>query len=253
MNVSKNAKTSVKATYLLIALTAAGLLWQLVMPQDIIKFYVLSRENFVSAAYVLLTYGFLHSGLSHFGVNMLSLFIQGKILEKNVGSMRMAAVYLFGILGGGASYLIFNPENTVIGASAATSAVMAANIAIAPGRSLVDEIPLLRRFPLPGLRSFLNVSLWAAVSILVNIQMTFEGAGSTATIAHLGGMLSGLVSVFVLSDKATKKGLFITAGLITALVGVSILEPGATLSYISLAALVILTMLVRRSRRFHSV
>lgn len=251
--MTEKTSISTKITFFLIISTFAAFLWQLAVPIEVTEQYVLSRSSLINTGYTLITYAFLHGGPSHFGGNMLSLFLQGKILEKNIGSLRTAAVYVSGIIGGGLTYVLFNPDTTVIGASAATSAIMAANIAIAPGRSLLDEIPVLRRLPIPGLRSILNVSLWAAIAILVNIQMTFEGAEGVATLGHLGGMTVGVLSVFIFSDRASKKGLITTAGFALALVGMTKFEPGADLSYISLGVLILLTMIVRRTRSSRSV
>lgn len=242
-------KTSVWATYLLILVTLASFFSQLSLGVEGVKELVLSRQNFFSTGYVLLSYGFLHTGLSHLTGNMLSLFVQGKILERTVGNLKMASIYLLGITGGGFAYLVFNPSNTVIGASAATSAIMAANMAVSPGRSLVDEIPILRRFPLPGLRSILNVSLWAAVAILVNIQLAVEGSGSTAVIAHLGGIMTGVVAVFLLTEKGTKKGLLTTSGFAASLSTVVLVKPESVVWKIALLGIFLLIIAVRRTRK----
>lgn len=242
-------KTSVWATYLLILVTLTGFLFEISVGIERVKQLVLSRENFFSTGYVILSYGFLHSGLSHLTGNMVSLFVQGKILERTVGSLKMTFIYLLGIIGGGVAYLIFNPSTTVAGASAATSAIMAANMAVSPGRSLVDEIPLLRRFPLPGLRSILNVSFWAAVAILVNIQLAVEGSGSTAVVAHLGGIMTGVASVFLFTNKGTKKGLLTTAGFAAALSTVALVNPESVVWKMALLGIFLLIIAVRRTRK----
>lgn len=247
--MADDQKTLPRATYTLLVATFLVLVWQIFASMEVKQGLVLSQENFWETGYVLITYGFLHSGPSHFTGNMVSLFVQGKILERSIGSLKMPAVYLAGITGGGLAWLAFNPASTVVGASAATSAVMGANMAISPGRSLVDEIPVLRRFPLPGLRSLLNVSLWAAVAILVNLQMTFEGAGSTATLAHLGGIVSGVAAVFFLSNKATRKGLLTTAGFAATLSGIYLVNPESVLWKIAVLGILLLTVLVRRTRK----
>lgn len=247
--MSAEQKASVKATSLLAALTVAGFIVELGIGIEAARKFVLSRSNILSTGYVIVTYAFLHSGFGHLGGNLLSLLVQGKLLERTVGSGRMALIYVTGIVGGGISWLAFNSGVTVSGASAATSAIMAANMVISPGRSLVDEIPIVRKFPLPVLRSVMNVSLWTAVAILVNIQLTIETGSSSATFAHLGGIVTGIATVFLLTDKGTKKGLIATAGFAAALSAVTLVSPDSIIWKLALLGIILLVIIVRRTRK----
>ncbi|MFB6144134.1 MAG: rhomboid family intramembrane serine protease [Candidatus Nanohaloarchaea archaeon] len=241
-------KTSVKATYILLAATIIGFVIEIGIGIEAAREYVLSRKNLLESGYVLVTYGFLHSGFTHLAGNLASLFLQGKLLEKTVGSVKMAAIYLGGMIGGGVTWLIFNAGVTVSGASAATSAVMAANMVISPGKSLIDEVPLIRDLPLPGLRGLFNVSLWSAVAILVNIELALEGT-SAATLAHLGGMAAGTSSVFLFTEKASYRGIAATSGFAVALSTLVLAAPGSLLWTASIAAVALLILAVRRTRK----
>ena len=48
----------------------------------------------------LITSGFLHIGVIHLVVNMLSLYLIGPTLERFVGRLRFLVIYLVSMLGG---------------------------------------------------------------------------------------------------------------------------------------------------------
>ena len=67
----------------------------------------------------IVTGGFLHAGLLHIGFNMYALWIFGPTLEKGVGTVRFALIYLAGLLGGTLAVLLFNYNQSTLGASGA--------------------------------------------------------------------------------------------------------------------------------------
>ncbi len=67
----------------------------------------------------IITGGFLHAGLLHIAFNMYALWIFGPTLEKGVGSVRFALIYLSGLLGGSLAVLLFDFNQSTLGASGA--------------------------------------------------------------------------------------------------------------------------------------
>ena len=67
----------------------------------------------------LVTSGFLHADLFHIGLNMYALYLFGPAVERSVGALRMALIYLGGLLGGAAAVMLFNFGAPTLGASGA--------------------------------------------------------------------------------------------------------------------------------------
>ena len=68
---------------------------------------------------LLITYGYLHFGLIHFGFNMLVLSRVGPMLEDEIGGPRYFTLYTTALIGGGLlRYVVSGPINmVVVGAS----------------------------------------------------------------------------------------------------------------------------------------
>lgn len=118
----------------------------------------------------LLGGAFLHYGLTHLAVNMLSLYILGRDLEKYLGSLQYAAVYVLSAIGGSVAVLLFGaPFGAVAGASGAIFGLLGAT-----GVALYQRKANLR-------------SLFAM--LLINLFISFLPGISLA--AHAGGFVVG--------------------------------------------------------------
>ncbi|HZZ50722.1 MAG TPA: rhomboid family intramembrane serine protease, partial [Pseudonocardia sp.] len=79
----------------------------------------------------LVTSGFLHFGLIHLAVNMWSLWVIGKDLERLLGRRRFLMVYFGSLLGGAVIALLFSPANyQIAGASGAVFGLMGGLVAV---------------------------------------------------------------------------------------------------------------------------
>ncbi len=121
--------------------------------------------------YRLFTAAFLHGGVSHLAVNMLSLYVVGTQVERLLGTGRYLVVYLAAALGGSvASYAFQGPAAAGLGASGAIFGIFGALLV------LVRRLQLDIR-PLVGMMA-LNVALPFFVR---NIDWR----------AHVGGLIVG--------------------------------------------------------------
>ncbi len=121
----------------------------------------------------LLTSGFLHGGVLHIAMNMLSLYLIGIGLERVLGSGRFAAVYLLSLLGGSvAVYLLTEPDSLTVGASGAIFGLLGALLVLYKKLRL----DLRQLLVILALNAFITVSV-------PNISWQ----------AHLGGFLVGAV------------------------------------------------------------
>jgi len=121
----------------------------------------------------LITAAFLHYGPLHLGLNMLSLYFAGSILEQVVGRWRFLLVYLVSGLAGSAGALLITPNSPTAGASGAIFGVL--------GALLVLE----RR---GVIHSGGQILMW----IILNLVLTFSIAGISIG-GHIGGLVAGMV------------------------------------------------------------
>ncbi len=127
---------------------------------------------------------FLHANPIHLGMNCLVLFFAGRLLERIVGTMWFAVVYLSAGLGGALGSLQINPPNMVtVGASGALMGVVAA-LGVCS-----------YHFPHGPLRSSMRAM---ALNVLIpSLLPVFNAATIGATrvdiAAHVGGAVTGAI------------------------------------------------------------
>ena len=126
----------------------------------------------------IVTGAFLHGGLVHLGVNMVSLWVLGSFIESALGSWRMLLVYFFSLVvsGLGVVYLHGDPTVATVGASGAIFGLFGALFAIGfklgkPGMDLVRA----------------NVGI-----LVLNLIITFT-VPAIAWQAHVAGLLGGFL------------------------------------------------------------
>jgi len=134
----------------------------------------------------LLTYGFLHGGLTHLLFNMLGVYMFGGPLEQVVGPRRYLAYYLVCVLAAGITQLLVtsatgSPYPTV-GASGGVFGLLLAYAIYFPRNKVFF---LLLPVPIPA-RIF--VVIYAVVELVFGVTGTQEGV---AHFAHLGGLAGG--------------------------------------------------------------
>lgn len=138
----------------------------------------------------LITYGFLHAGLFHIGVNMFALWMFGVQLENLWGSRPFAFYYFFCLIGAGLiQLLVVTLSGSIyptIGASGAIFGVLLAFGMMFPNQTIVLLIP-----PIP-LKAKYFVVLYGAFTLWAGVTGSFSGV---AHFAHLGGMFFGLVLI----------------------------------------------------------
>jgi membrane associated rhomboid family serine protease len=122
----------------------------------------------------ILTGGFLHDGIFHIAVNMLSLYFVGSALEPAIGRFNFAAIYFASLLAGSFGALLFQPDVPTVGASGAIFGIFGALIVVAYHRG----IPIWQS----GLGMVLVLNLVFSV--------TFSGI---SVGGHLGGLVAGVI------------------------------------------------------------
>ena len=150
--------------------------------------------------YQFITYQFMHGGWWHLFFNMWSLMIFGNAVEQQVGTKRFVWYYL--LCGIGAALVnqamswmgIISPAQ-LVGASGAIYGVMAAAAFFFPNAKLfIIPIP----FPI-------KLKYLVGFYTLVEMYLGITSIDGVAHFAHLGGILAGLIILFIWKSQAKQQ------------------------------------------------
>lgn len=133
-----------------------------------------------SQSWRLLAAMFVHIGLQHFVLNMVTLYFIGRIAEDLFGSKAFLVLYILSGLMGNLFVMTFSPEVVAAGASTALFGIFGA----------IASLRFIARSPYIQYLSQSYTSL-----ILVNIFFSFMPGISLA--GHLGGLVGGGILAFV--------------------------------------------------------
>lgn len=198
------------AIYLVLSIVAViATLFGLNVPvRFFVNFFELpaSLHQLLSHPWSLLSYMFLHAGLTHILWNMVALYYFGKIFLSFYSTRHFIGVYLFGGIMGGIFYVAaynllpyFSGEADgayLVGASAAVLAVVMA----AAMRNPSYRINLF----LFGTMRLITVAI---VTVLASLLLT-TSSNAGGNIAHLGGAFAGWAFAYMLN-----KGWDLTKGI----------------------------------------
>ncbi|MCK5624473.1 rhomboid family intramembrane serine protease [Candidatus Pacearchaeota archaeon] len=168
-----------------------------------IDFIALQPANIFAGQYIwtFLTSMFMHGGIFHLFVNMLSLFFIGSLVEKVLGQKRYLLFYLISGLIAGLAFVLLSLISPTdfsayaVGASGALFGLVGLLVLLTPNLPvyvMFIPIPIKMKYAAPGLL----IVLWI-ISATANI-----GIGNTA---HLGGLLCGLAYGIYLRTKYPNK------------------------------------------------
>lgn len=134
----------------------------------------------------LITYGYLHLGLIHFGFNMLVLSQVGPMLENEIGRSRFFCLYTLCIIGGGVARLYVSGPviMLVVGASGGLFGLIGFGVAFAHLRGGPEGYDL-RHF-------FLR---WAVLGFI------FGFIAHADNVAHFGGFVVGAALGWVMGSE----------------------------------------------------
>ena len=186
-------------TYTLIAISVLVFVAQ-TFGGDLVTFWLRMDPSIVdSKPFSPLTSIFAHGGILHLGLNMLSLFFIGPILENALGRWRYLALYLIAGLGGSAAVSLLGYETAAVGASGSIFGLLAALVVLQ--RGIGGDVRQL------------------LVILGLNLVIGFFAA-SISWQAHVGGIAAGAAVGLVLlrtrnvRQRGTQIGLLIGIGAI---------------------------------------
>lgn len=144
-------------------------------------------QMFPSQAWRLVTAIFVHIGLEHFAMNMLTLYFIGRQAESIFGSLKFLLLYLLSGIMGNLFVFVFTPNSVAAGASSALFGVLGSIIML---RYAVRN-PYIKTLG----QSYLS---FLVVNLLFSLMPGISLAG------HLGGAGGGALCAVILSVKGER-------------------------------------------------
>lgn len=140
----------------------------------------------------LLSYAFLHGSWLHLAGNMLFLWVFGDNVEDAMGHVKFLIFFVLCGIAGGLAYAVMTPDPSapLVGASGATSGVVAAYLMLHPKVKVWVLVTLLIKFPF-------QLPAWIVLGAYVvwNVFMVLgdTAVSQTAWWAHIGGLVAGAI------------------------------------------------------------
>ncbi len=134
----------------------------------------------------VVSYMFLHGGLSHIFFNLFALWMFGQSIENYWGTRRFTWYYFLTGIGAAICQLLVSSGAPTVGASGAVYGILLAFGMMFPNRPI-----MLLFFPFP-IKAKYFVAGFGAIELISGITRTDSGV---AHFAHLGGMVVGFILI----------------------------------------------------------
>ena len=194
------------ATLLLGAILLASLVGLFAAPSVIERslfrpFWLVARREYST----LITSGFVHADLGHLFFNAFTFWAFAFALEREIGTARFLALYLFGLLMSDLGTYFKHkgdPDYRCLGASGAILAVLFASVVYFPSNSIfILPIPV----PIPA-------PLFALGYLAYSFYASRQARGRVNHDAHLVGALAGIAFVALTDSSAFAHALSLVLG-----------------------------------------
>lgn len=170
--------------------------------QNFIDYIALMPSNILNGKYIwtVVTNMFMHSGFFHLFANMISLLFMGKFVETLIGKKRFLHLYFVGGLFANLLFVLIaflTKTDMNVYAIGASGAIFALGGLLAV---LTPKLKVLVFFILP-------LPMWAAMAVLMaGLWILSLSLGvPIGNVAHLGGLLTGLIYGLYLKKKFPRK------------------------------------------------
>jgi len=179
------------ATRALIIANVVVFLLQIVAGGTMYALFALWPLSYGFLPWQIVTYSFMHAGVTHLLLNMFALYMFGGEIERVVGQRRYLTYYFVCVLSAAAAQLVVtaflaaSPYPTV-GASGGVFGILLAFAMYFPRRMILLIIPPV---PMPA---WLFVTLFGILELYFGVTGTQAGV---AHFAHLGGMVGGYLMI----------------------------------------------------------
>lgn len=152
------------------------------------------RPNYPFQPWLMfVTYGFLHAGLMHLVLNMVTLFSLARPVVMRVGGRKLVLLYTLSMLGGGIGFaLLSDSYRPMVGASGALFGLAGAILAW----EYVDRFTFQDRL--------WPVARAALMLVVLNVALYYAMDRLLAWEAHLGGFVMGWIAALLIDPRGRR-------------------------------------------------
>jgi membrane associated rhomboid family serine protease len=165
------------------------------IPQYIMNF---ERVQPIHPALTIFSAMFMHGGPFHLAGNMLYLWIFGNNIEDTLGHVRFIIFYLFCGVISTYTHTITEPHSLIpmVGASGAISGILGAYLLLFPKAGVYTVIFFGFLVQIVKIPALIVIGFWAIIQLINGLISTgLVGEGGVAWFAHIGGFLTGLLTI----------------------------------------------------------
>ncbi len=178
------------ATFWIVGITVVAYLTQLIPGSPVQQWFALNSAFLVPQfgsfePWRLLTVLLVHSSVLHVGLNMLALWMIGRVLEPLVGHVRFTVMYLISGIGGSVAVALLAPGTWVVGASGAIFGLFGALLII--GRHIGANVTSIA----------IIIAINFAFPFVIGLLSGSMAANQISWQAHLGGLIAGAAIGFI--------------------------------------------------------
>jgi membrane associated rhomboid family serine protease len=157
----------------------------------------------------LFTAMFMHGGWSHILGNMVFFWAFGPEIEDAMGPVRYLVFYLVGGLVSMGAQVALNPTSTVpnLGASGAIAAVMGAFLVTYPRDRIRSILVIFVFVQIAMIPAALLIGVWFLTQLVNLGQVATTQSGGVAYIAHVAGVIYGMVFARLFEAGGTRRDL----------------------------------------------
>ena len=194
------------ATYTIVLVNFIVFIVSLFFRQDVIGELgfrpIYLSADFFPQLYTAFTSMFLHGDFFHILMNMLIFFFIGLSFEQRIGRNKFFIIYFITGVCGTVTYSLLNLGSTtvLIGASGAVFGILGAYASAFPRDEVVMPIPL----PIMIFTRMKVVTAAVMFAAVETVYFMFFVEDNVAHIAHLGGLVSGIILAAILIRNETK-------------------------------------------------
>jgi membrane associated rhomboid family serine protease len=169
------------------------------IPYEILTFQDVEWRALVPPPLTIVTSMFLHGGVLHVAMNLLTLWIFGNNVEDALGRARFVAFYLVAGVAAALAQTVAAAASgdalvPMVGASGAIAGVLAAYLVLFPHARVLTLVVVVIVVRLVRVPAGLFIGFWFLLQIL---SVVFGGDPGVAFMAHIGGFVAGWLLVRV--------------------------------------------------------
>ena len=167
-------------------------------------------DQFPHPAATIFSSMFMHGNLLHLAGNMLYLWIFGDNVEDTLGHGRFLLFYALSGVAAALGQTLVNPSSQVpmVGASGAVSGVLGAYLLLFPGATVLTLMMIGFFYRIIHIPAVIVLGFWIVLQVVsgyITVALGRGEGGGVAWFAHIGGFIAGMLLLFLLRPRQSRR------------------------------------------------